>query len=634
MGLRQLVTILVGVGVAAGLSDPTTTCTVAGVPQFKYETEQLSGTHIPSEFAKLFAFDTKGPGLSHGQCKPLPGDKGWPSQAEWDAFAKALGGSALIRTVPLAAPCYKSWGVYDAGKCASITSNWTSPYFHEEDPTSVMWPVWEGRTCVPTDDPSKSTCTLGAYPVYAVNATSVAHIQLAVNFARSKGLRLVIKNTGHDYQGKSSGAGALSIWTHNLNDISYLANYKLGEFSGNALHVGSGVTTEHMVRLADQHDALVVGGMCATVGFAGGYFAGGGHSPLSSLFGLGADHILAINVVTADGRFVTVTERTQPDLFWALRGGGPSTFGVTTSVVVRLHPKLEVTTSQISFQTSDSVNNETFWLGVRAYFEHFDPMTKAGFYGLAGIRRNSEWYNNSAYSLGVEPMFAPNSSIESFNKVMKPFFDKLTKLGIPYETQPRHFDTFYSAFTDAWPRSQLQVAEPANIEASRLFPKDVWNDAEGFEKAFQAIRRVSDAGYDLTAFAVAPGNPFNVDNAANPALRHNIAFFSTGILLPENPTPAELAATQSKVMNDLVQPWRDAAPASKFGGSYLNEGNAKEPNWQQDFFGSNYPRLLSIKRQWDPAGVFYAVAGVGSEDWEVRTKEQGIQTQNGPLCRL
>ncbi|KAL6699316.1 hypothetical protein J3F84DRAFT_393583 [Trichoderma pleuroticola] len=557
MGLRQLVTILIGVGVAAGLSDPTTTRTVAGVPLFKYETEQLSGTHVPSEFAELFAFDTKGPKLSHGQCKPRPGDEGWPSQAEWDAFAKALGGSALIRTVPLAAPCYKSWGVYDAGKCASITSNWTSPYFHEEDPTSVMWPVWEGRTCVPTNDPSKSTCTLGAYPVYAVNATSVAHIQLAVNFARSKGLRLVIKNTGHDYQGKSSGAGALS-----------------------------------------------------------------------------ADHILAINVVTADGRFITVTERTQPDLFWALRGGGPSTFGVTTSVVVRLHPKLEVTTSQISFQTSDSVNNETFWLGVRAYFEHFDPMTKAGFYGLTGIRRNSEWYNNSAYSLGVEPMFAPNNSIESFNKVMKPFFDKLTKLGIPYETQPRHFDTFYSAFSDAWPGSQLQVAEPADIEASRLFPKDVWNDAEGFEKSFQAIRRVSDAGYDLTAFAVAPGNPFNVDNAANPALRHNIGFFSTGIFLPENPTPAELAATQSKVMNDLVQPWRDAAPASKFGGSYLNEGNAKEPNWQQDFFGSNYPRLLNIKRQWDPAGVFYAVAGVGSENWEVRTKEQGIQTQNGPLCRL
>lgn len=133
----------------------------------------------------------------------------------------------------------------------------------ENDPTSVMWPLWEGRSCVPTEDADNSTCKLGAYPVYAVNATNVAQIQLAVNFARNQGLRLVIKNTGHDYYGRSTGAGALSIWTHNLQGLNYLSKYALGKFSGNALHIGAGVVTQDIAEMAEDHDGSVVGGMCA-----------------------------------------------------------------------------------------------------------------------------------------------------------------------------------------------------------------------------------------------------------------------------------------------------------------------------------------------------------------------------------
>jgi hypothetical protein len=229
---------------------------------------------------------------------------------------------------------------------------------------------------------------------------------------------------------------------------------------------------------------------------------------------------------------------------------------------------------------------------------------------------------------------APNNSIETFTQIMKPVFDQLDKLGISYQNSPKYFTSYYAAWTDSWPASQLEVTLPQDIEASRLFPRNIWNDPNGFETSFGAIRAVVDDGYDITVFGIAPGNPFNVDNAVNPAMRHLMAYISTGILLPANPTPAQLASTQSKVMNDLVQPWREAAPADKFGGSYANEGNVMELNWQQDFYGDNYPKLLRIKQEWDPTSLFYATAGVGTEGWEVRTKDQGIQTQDGPLCRL
>jgi hypothetical protein len=229
---------------------------------------------------------------------------------------------------------------------------------------------------------------------------------------------------------------------------------------------------------------------------------------------------------------------------------------------------------------------------------------------------------------------APNSSIETFTRIMKPVVDQLDKLGIPYQNTPKQFTSYNAAWTDAWPASQLQVTQPEDIQASRLIPRNIWNDPNDFNSSFSAIQAIADAGYDITTFGITPGNPFNVDNAVSPALRQLMSFVSTGVLLPPNPTPAELAATQSKVMDDLMQPLREAAPADKFGGSYINEANVMEPNWQQDFYGDKYPRLLTIKQKWDPSGLFYATAGVGTEGWEVRTKDQGIQTQNGPLCRL
>lgn len=135
------------------------------------------------------------------------------------------------------------------------------------DPTSVMWPVYEGRTCLPTNKGSNSTCAIGAYPTYAVNATTVAQIQLAVNFARNKGLRIVIKNTGHDYLGKSCGAGALSIWTYHLKSLEFMSEYTLGNFTGKALHAGSGVGSLDVQRIAYENDASAVGGMCAVSSF-------------------------------------------------------------------------------------------------------------------------------------------------------------------------------------------------------------------------------------------------------------------------------------------------------------------------------------------------------------------------------
>lgn len=124
-----------------------------------------------------------------------------------------------------------------------------------------MWPLYEGRTCMPTNDPS-GTCTLGGYPSYSIKATNVAQIQLGVNFARNMNLRLVIKNTGHDYLGKSNGAGALNIWTHNLKEIKFLENFRNSVYSGPAFKAGAGVQAFEILEAAQKYGVTVLTGTC------------------------------------------------------------------------------------------------------------------------------------------------------------------------------------------------------------------------------------------------------------------------------------------------------------------------------------------------------------------------------------
>jgi FAD/FMN-containing dehydrogenase len=95
---------------------------------------------------------------------------------------------------------------------------------------------------------------------------------------------------------------------------------------------------------------------------------------------MAADHVMALEVVTADGCFITASPESKTDLYWALRGGGGSTFGVVTSLIIRVYPKHPVVTSTFTISTSPTVTADAFWQAMRAYFSLFIPFTDAGTY--------------------------------------------------------------------------------------------------------------------------------------------------------------------------------------------------------------------------------------------------------------
>lgn len=121
-----------------------------------------------------------------------------------------------------------------------------------------MAPFFANQSCDPWT-PRERPCELGSYVRYAVNATGAEEIAAAVTFSREYNVRLVVRNTGHDYLGRSTGAGALAVWTHFLKDIEPV-HWSDRDFDGTALKLGAGVQGYEMLQAATALGRVAVGG--------------------------------------------------------------------------------------------------------------------------------------------------------------------------------------------------------------------------------------------------------------------------------------------------------------------------------------------------------------------------------------
>jgi hypothetical protein len=235
---------------------------------FGYEQRQLTREYVASlsdEDQQLFGFDDQlsfpeAANTTDKRCRYAPGDGKWPSDKGWQKLAKQLSStSALIPTTPLASVCYGT--AKNDAKCQALTQSWSSSSTHIDDPAEVLSPIYEGLTCQPPSIYDSKTCTLGGYPSYVINAKTVLDIQVGINYARNDNLRLVVKNTGHDFSGRSTGHGALSIWTHGLKDMQFFDSYADDSgYKGPAVKAGAGVQAFDLYKAANDKGLVVVAG--------------------------------------------------------------------------------------------------------------------------------------------------------------------------------------------------------------------------------------------------------------------------------------------------------------------------------------------------------------------------------------
>lgn len=119
--------------------------------------------------------------------------------------------------------------------------------------------------------PRDSPCTVSALQRYAVNVSGVEDVQTTLRFAREHNVRLVIRNTGHDYLGKSTAPGGLALWMHHLKNTQYLPEYRSDSYSGPALRLGAGIQGFDGMAAAHTQNKVILAGNCESVGIAGGY---------------------------------------------------------------------------------------------------------------------------------------------------------------------------------------------------------------------------------------------------------------------------------------------------------------------------------------------------------------------------
>ena len=166
-------------------------------------------------------------------------------------------------------------------------------------------------------------------PALIARCHGTADVVDAVRFACDAGLDICVKGGGHNVAGRAVIDDALMI------DLSPMKGIHVDR-DAMTLRAQGGVLWSELNREAAVHGLATTGGAISHTGIAG-LTLGGGLGWLMAKHGLAADNVLAVELVTADGRVLDVTAGSDPDLFWALRGGGGN-FGVVTALEFELHP--------------------------------------------------------------------------------------------------------------------------------------------------------------------------------------------------------------------------------------------------------------------------------------------------------
>lgn len=475
-----------------------------------------------------------------------------------------------------------------------------------------MSPYWQNNTCSPFEA-NAGSCDLGNLAPYAINVDTAETAMAGMRFAREHNLRLTVKNTGHDFLGRSSGRGALELWTHNLKAISFSA-YRSRGYTGPAATLGAGVQAFEAYAAAHEHGLRIVGGSCASVGLAGGFVQGGGHGPLAATYGMGVDNALEFDVVTADGRRRTASPTENPDLFWALSGGGAGNWALVLSLTTKAHPDGRVGGATMTFTNSDDAK---FWAGVTAWLR-LQP-------SLNDIPNFSSLWLLTKDVFRISYVTLADGTEADVAKALAPFVQTLKKIGIvPVDYQTGESPGFY-AHLQRFNRDEYSTN---SSQGSRLISRRaVEQDLPALVAAFRAVvrepsvRAAAVAGVSNDVSHRRVGNRPGA-NALLPAWRDALFTANLASALDADAAPPELARVQR-----LVNGWQARTrPFSPGGGAYMNEATFDAPDWKADYYGTTYPRLEGIKQRYDPEHLFWVNAGVGSDTyWRLG--------DDGRLCR-
>ncbi|KAF2024071.1 FAD-binding domain-containing protein [Setomelanomma holmii] len=550
----------------------------------------------------------------------IPGQACWPSISEWSTFNRSINGNLKL-TIPWAAPCYSN---SSSEQCQLVAKAYGNGNARTSQYGAMEFLDWEtcgqSRCILDSLDPSESMsgeCSLGRLSTYHAEVHEPEDIERTLDFIRQHGIRVSIKNTGHDYFGRSNAANSLAIWTHNMKSMKYHQSFQPQGCKTryeNIGEVGAGVQAQEAWTFFEPHGMLVIVGAVGSVGIAGGFGQGGGHGPLGPKYGLMVDQAVEFEVVTADGKFRIINECSDPDLFWAMRGGGGGNYAVLTSYKFQLHTAVPI--NVYSFQAH--FPNPKGELDITKSQAHRDIVTALArnqtLFAENGVAGYNFIHKDGICSLQVLPS-SDREAIKTITSQWHSFLSTYPDL-IVAENKYYSFDTFsaWHKFTETPAVSRNGPVGLGLMEAGRFIPRSLFESSEDIEQLVEAVLNAMQfsltnrGGGSAQLYATGPVNhPDNSKTASHPEWRNALWEVIMGAAWTSD-TPANIRLQIQNTISESVQPFKALTPG---GGCYMNEGDWLEENWQQTFFGDKYDRLLAVKRRYDPTGLFNCWKCVG-----------------------
>ncbi|KAH6612777.1 hypothetical protein B0J18DRAFT_441027 [Chaetomium sp. MPI-SDFR-AT-0129] len=558
------------------------------------------------------------PAPHQSTCRNIPGDARWPKSAEWDRLNATVDGR-LIATVPIAQVCHDP--TFSPEECAQVEGQWNAAIVMTTRPAEIMTPWFQNQSCVAFSDRS-TPCDLGNYASYSIRVSNADDVVAGIGFARKNNIRLVVKNTGHDFFGKSTGKGALSLWTRNLQHKELVQHYNTSYYRGPAIKIGAGVNGKETAEFAAQYGYRFVVGSCPTVGVAGGYTQGGGHSFLSGLYGLGADNVLEWEVVTPTGERLVATPTKNSNLYWALSGGGGGTYGVVISMTSRVFSDGQIALASLSFNTTTVGGDDPFWASVGVLLSQLQPLVD----DHGAVAQVS--MTHSTFS--IFGLMVPGADTHDLANLLAPLLTALSQTNSALTSSALSLvithNSTYAGLVAANVEAVTEAITLPPVIGGRFISRSNWaNNATAILAALRSTMANERFVVALTALntqsALRLARPI-APNAAPPAFASVYLSLIVTSVWDWHRSWADAAPLQAEYL-EVIRPTLEAVTPG--AGAYGNEANWQQPAWQNVFYGPTYERLKGIKARYDPEGLLYGLTAVGSENWAADGQ--------GRLCR-
>ncbi len=409
-------------------------------------------------------------------------------------------------------------------------------------------------------------------PALVAQCTDVADVIAAVKMARASGLQVSIRGGGHNAAGLGVCDDGLVI---DLAPIRYVRV----DPASRTVRVGGGCKWSDVDHATHAFGLAVPSGIISTTG-VGGLTLGGGMGHLSRKYGLTIDNLLAADIVLADGSFVVASADENPDLFWALRGGGGN-FGVVTSFLFQAQPVSTVCAGPMLWNLEDAAD-------IMKWYREFisrAPEEMNGFFAMMTVPPGPPFPEelHLRKMCGIVwcyqgPMEQANAILQPVRDYRKPAFELF--MAMPFPMLQGLFDAVYPPGLQWYWKADFfkELSDEAiakHLEHGSQLP--TWQSTMHLYPVNGNVHRV---GENETAFG------------------YRDAVWS-GVIVGVDPDPAN----RGKIV-DWAKAYYEALHPFGSGGAYVNFMMEEGQERVRESYRGNYQRLAAIKAKYDPENFF------------------------------